>query len=385
MRGRRCAPVGTMRIRRRLAFLVGTLLAMTAGVTAVQQQLTPYLPPEEGSVDDLLLNLGPAPDVQCTCVARPFGLPTFRPGWGYESGPAMPGEDAPISEADRRTNRDWYEDQAPMIRPVSDQGLNGNPIASMVVAMHFSARRTIFGDDREEGEAVRWLTFAAEQGNPDAFRVLAYRYAHGRGVAQDRAKAVSLLEQGATRNDPISMTALGFVMAAGHDGTQNLAAAVRWWQRAEAKSAVASRYLGDAYACGAGIPQDRARALTIYTRLAEHDPSSSIQLGHMYIRGCAASDDKAALAAFRRAADQGYPEAQIELSDLLRQGRGADPNAADAYRWARLAERRLPDGALKTTAAERAAAAARLMTAAEVAVQDETVNTMLTTAAKPVR
>src|SRR4029453_8913075 len=140
-----------------------------------------------------------------------------------------------------------------MMRPVSDRALDGNPIASLIVATHLSARKTIFGDDREEGEALRWLTFAAEQGNPDAFRLLAYRYAHGLGVAQDQAKAVALLEQGARRDDPVSMTALGLLLATGREGTQNLPAAVRWWLRAEPRSPDASRYLGDAYPCGAGV------------------------------------------------------------------------------------------------------------------------------------
>jgi TPR repeat protein len=358
---------------------------MLAGVTALQQQLTPYLPPQEGSSVYDLLDFGPAPAIQCTCVPNPFALPSYRPGWGYASGPAAPAEDAPISEADRRTNREWYEQEQQMMRPVSDRALDGNPIASLIIATHLSARKTIFGDDREEGEALRWLTFAAEQGNPDAFRLLAYRYAHGVGVAQDQAKAVALLEQGARRDDPVSMTALGLLLATGREGTQNLPAAVRWWLRAEARSPAASRYLGDAHACGAGVAQDRARALAAYKRFADRDASSSIQLGHMYVRGCAASDDKAAFDAFKRAADQGYPEAQIELSDLLLKGRGAGTNAPEAYYWAKLAELRLPEGDMKTRAAERAAAAVRTMSSAEIAAADERVKSIIASGAKPVR
>src|SRR5262245_19343672 len=133
---------------RRVALLVAMLLAAAAGVAA-RQQLTPYLPPPEGSSVYDILDFGPAPAIQCTCVPNPFAVPSYRPGWGYGSGPAVPMEDAPISEADRRTNRDWYEQEAQLIRRVSDEALGGNnPIASLAVAMHFSARKAIFGDDR---------------------------------------------------------------------------------------------------------------------------------------------------------------------------------------------------------------------------------------------
>jgi TPR repeat protein len=368
---------------RRWVFSIGMSVAAAVAVEALQQ-LVPHFPPPEASVYDIL-DLGPAPAVPCSCVPNPFALPAYRPGWGYGSGPAVPLENAPISDADRRTNREWFQQEEEMARRVSDDALTGNPHAALAFAMHLSARTVIFGDDaRVEEDAVRWLTLAAQQGHPDAFRLLGHRYAVGRGVKQDYAVAAYWFDQGARHNDPISMAAVGFLHAAGRGVPQDWAIAMRWWAYAETRTPIASRFVGDQYACGAGVAENKERALAAYKRFAGQDPSSNIQLGHMYASTCAPPDDKAALAAFRRAADQGYPDAQIELSELLRRGRGDEPNTLEAYLWARLAERRLPEGDLKKRAAASAAAAARLMSTLELSTQDEMVNAMITST-KPLR
>jgi TPR repeat protein len=372
---------------RRDAVAVALIIAGGAATVAAVQQPAPNVPPPPETSVYELLDLGAAPATTCSCVPHPFALPAYRPGWGYGSGPATPTENAPISDADRRRNAIWYAgEERDLARRAADEGLAGNGHASISVAHHLSLHASIFGpDDRIEQEAVRWLTLAAEQGHPDAFRLLGYRYAHGRGVPQDYAIAAYWFDQGARRDDPISMTAIGFLSAAGRGVAQSWPDAIRWWQRAETRAPLASRYLGDAYACGVGLDEDRERALAAYRRSAEHEPSGSIQLGHMLLRGCAAPDDKAAVAAFRRAADQGYPEAQIELSKLLCEGRGGEPNPLEAYFWARMAERRLPAGDLKKRAAERAAAAARLVSAIEIAYQDRLLDEMIASMAKPMR
>jgi TPR repeat protein len=356
------------------------LLVSAVGLTAAQH----LPPPPERSVYELL-NLGPAPAVACTCVPDPFALPPRRPGWGYSEGPARPFENAPVSEADRRANQEWYAEEDQHMRLVSEQAMAGNPSASLAIATHLGLRRAIFGgDDRSEEDAVRWLTLAAEQGHVDAIRFLAHRYATGRGVKQDYTMAATLFDHAARRNDPISMTAIGFLRAAGRGASQDWTVAVRWWQYAEAHSPIAARFLADAYACGAGVAEDRGRALAGYKKAAG-EPSASIQLGHMYVRGCAPPDGKAAVAAFRRAAAQGYPDAQVMLSQLLLEDRDTDANTLEAYRWARFAAARLPDGELRKRAAELAATAARAWPAPVIVAEDRVIDDMLSSAAKPLR
>jgi TPR repeat protein len=360
-------------------------LAATLGVTA-QRKAGPHVPPPRETNAYEVLALGAPPVVACTCIPNPFALPTYRPGWGYGNGPGVPFDPAPITDVDHRRNREWYVEEEQHLRRVSVEALAGNPNASLAMATHFSMRQAIFGpDDRVEHEAVRWLTLAAQQGHADAFRMLGHRYATGSGVTQDYAAAAQWFDYGARLNDPLSMTAIGFLRAAGRGASQDWAVALRWWQYAERRTPIAARFLGDVYACGAGVPEDRAQALALYTRAAEVDPSAAIQIGYMHVRGCSPDNDAAAVTAFTRAASRGFPDAQIELSDLLLRGGGGEPDPMWAYYWARLAERRLPAGALKARAAKHATAAAGMLSALQIATQDEMVTTVLTSAAHPVR
>ena len=376
-----------MPVPRWISYVV-SCVALAAVTAETAQHIVPRIPPREAGVPSVyeILDLGPAPAVTCSCVPNPFTLPAYRPGWGYGTGPAVPLEDAPITDADRRLNATWYAQEGANLRTMIENGLDGNHADSLAVAMHLGLHKFVVGpDDRIEQETVRWLTLAAQQGHPDASRLLAGRYAHGSGVAQDDARAAAWFDQAARHDDPVSMTAVGFLYAAGRGVAQNWQSAMWWWQRAERRTPFAARFLGDAYACGAGVREDRERALEAYKRSADMEPSSGMQLGHMYLRGCAGPDDKAAVAAFRRAADQGFPEAQIKLSDMLREGRGAESDPLEAYLWARLAERRLPPGPLKSRATDLAAAAVRLVPAIVTASEDRMIDEMISSAAKPIR
>jgi TPR repeat protein len=363
-----------MQPRLRLLTAALMLTAATATVTAVQQYLVPHMPPPKTSVWDFL-DLGPAPAVPCSCVPNPFALPA-QPVAGNGRGMAAPFDDPPMTEADRKINEAWYAQESANLQRMADDGVAGNGNASLSVAMHLSLHKTVFVvDENVEASVVRWLTLAAEQGHVDAYRLLGQRYAHGWGVKADYASAAHWFYQGALRGDHISMTAFGFLSAAGRGVPQDWEGAIRWWQRADPKSSLAVRFLGDAYACGAGVQENHERAAAAYRRGGE--PSMDIQMGHMYLRGCARDEGKAAIAAFKRAADWGYAEAQIELSNLLREDRAVEDNSLQAYMWARLAERRLPPGDLKKRAAESAQAAARLWPAVVIEKEDLMINALL--------
>lgn len=373
---------------RRWIFALASCIAAGAVTALSEQHIVPRIPPREAGLPSVyeILDLGPVPAETCSCVPGAFALPAYRPGWGYGSGSAVPLEDPPITEADRRINAEWYAQEGANLRTMMENAEGGNHADSLAVATHLGLHRFVVGpDERVEQEAVRWLTLAAQQGHPDAARLLAGRYAHGSGVARDDASAAAWFDQAARHDDPVSMTALGLLFAAGRGVEQNWPSAIAWWRRAEARSPLAARFLGDAYACGIGVREDRERARAAYAQSAGMEPSSSMQLGYMYVRGCAGPDDKAAVSAFRRAADQGYPEAQLELSDLLLDGRGAERDPLEAYLWARIAERRLPPGPLKTRAAERAAAAARLEPAIVIASEDRMIDSMIASSAQPIR
>jgi TPR repeat protein len=316
----------------------------------------------------------------CSCIASPFTV-MYPPSRGPMSGPGSPlaGTPPPI-------NMKHVADDRASIGTRSADGFDGNGNASISIATHLAVESALAGTNlRTEEEAARWLYLAASQEHPDAFRLLGFRYTHGRGVAQDDAAAAHWFRQGALRGDVVSMTALGLRYAAGRGVTQNWRAAVTWWMRAQ-RAPLASRFLGDAYACGLGVDAAPELAVGAYKAAAKDgELSSSTQLGHMYARGCVRAEDAEAVKAYRAAADQGDPEAQVALSDLLRQGRGADPNPYEAYTFARLAELRLPDGDLKALAAERVKSAARLMNPEAIPGQEALVKSLIAASAPVAR
>ena len=358
---------------RRCAILCATLSVVAFAAPISYGQI-----PRETSVYELVDPGTPATmPFPCSCVASPFTLPAFQPNLPNGSSPAAPDlGTAPALTAPLNLTR-LLEDRGSLPN-VAEDARSGNGNASLSIAMHLRDEHLVGGQPVIEEEAARWMYLAAEQGHVNAFMFLGYRFQHGLGVPRDDRIAAYWFHQGALRGDAISMVALGLRYATGVGVAQDFGAAVYWWQRTPGGTPLALRFLGDAHACGLGVPREPARALREYRWAAEHgDITSNIQLGHLYANGCTPPDDAAAIAAFRRAADQGYPEAQIELSELLRRGRGAEPSLIEAYFWARMAERRLNDGPLKTRAAERAKAAAALLSAEEIAAEDVMIGQMI--------
>ena len=317
----------------------------------------------------------------CSCITSPFTL-MYPPSRGPMNGPG-----SPLGGSPPQINMNHVLDDRVSFGHRAEDGLSGNGNASVGIAMHLAVESALAGTHLQtEVEAARWLHLAVNQEHRDAFRLLAFRYAHGRGVAQNDTAAAYWFHQGALRGDEISMTALGLRYAAGRGVNQNWNAAVTWLRRAQAKTPVASRFVGDAYACGLGVDAAPALAVAAYTAAAEAgELSSSTQLGHMYAKGCAEAGDAEAVKAYQRSADAGDPEAQVALSELVRQGRGIDPNPYSAYTWARLAELRLPEGALKTLAAERVRSAVRLMNPEAVPAQEALVKSLIASSAPPIR
>ena len=110
---------------RRIAAAVALAVASGAGTFAAVQDARPRFPPPPVSVYDFV-DLGPAPSVACSCIPNAFALPSYRPGWGYGQGPATPGVDAPLSDADRRRNAAWYAEETKNLGIEAGNGLDGN-------------------------------------------------------------------------------------------------------------------------------------------------------------------------------------------------------------------------------------------------------------------
>ena len=266
-----------MRIRRRTLPVAMLVLAAVATVEAVQHIVPRINPADAGYPPPYdFFDLGPAPAVPCSCVPHPFAPSSYRPGWAYGTGPAVPAGDPPLSDADRQRNRDWYAQEQRDIPAMMNAGLAGSGNDSLTVANHLGLYNVIVGpDERVEGQAVQWLTRAAEQGHRDACRLLARRYARGLGVAQDYAIAAYWFDQAARRDDPISMVAIGFLRATGRGVDQSWTEAMRWWRRAEARQPV---YVTLSRRCMPAAPASKKTTNARPTYRRADDPSAKIQL-----------------------------------------------------------------------------------------------------------
>jgi TPR repeat protein len=332
-----------------------------------------------------LLDVGAVPVPEpCSCIEDPFRVPQFVPE-PYVGGPAAPLEADVLSRRTRETVARTYASDRASLGTMAAAGLAGSSNDSFATAMHLALRSLLSRtpDVELEEETSRWYHLAAQQDHHDAYVRLAYRYRHGRGVPKDDGAAAYWTYQGASRGEILAMVAMGLTHAGGRGVPQDWTAAVKWWRDAAPRNPLAARFMGDAYTCGLGVERNYDRAVETYTDAAKRGEfTARIRLGDLYAGGCVAGPEDAAIKAYREAADHGSPHAQVALSRLLLEGRGTLADPYTAYQQARLAERRLPDGDLKTLAAERARAAASLLSKFLVADADKMIDALLTASAK---
>lgn len=116
------------------------------------------------------------------------------------------------------------------------------------------------------GQAVDWLTQAAEAGLDYAQYTLGKLYRDGGLVEQDTTQAVVWFSQAAEQGNQYAMYALGKLYLEVDDPT----AARRWFQQsADLGNQYAQYALGKLYLLGQEVPQDRETAVYWFTQAAE--------------------------------------------------------------------------------------------------------------------
>jgi TPR repeat protein len=89
----------------------------------------------------------------------------------------------------------------------------------------------MFGHDAPDA-AVPFFQGAAEQGHPEALRMLAFQHAEGRGLPRDPAAARELYRRAADAGDPFAPVALAGMLDAGAGGPRDRDGAIRYLRRA---------------------------------------------------------------------------------------------------------------------------------------------------------
>ena len=95
------------------------------------------------------------------------------------------------------------------------------------------------GVAKDEKEAVKWYTKAAEQGDAVGQRLLGWCYVNGTGVAKDEKEAVKWFTKSAEQGDALGQFNLGMCYDLGIGVTQDRKEAVKWLiKSANAKAAL---------------------------------------------------------------------------------------------------------------------------------------------------
>jgi hypothetical protein len=151
---------------------------------------------------------------------------------------------------------------------------------------------------------LRWLTLAADAGDPVGQRNLAALYFTGTGVAQDYARAAELYLSASEQDDGPAQDMLSWMLLEG-DCIPPDPIAARRWAEAAAKNGVAASMtrLGMIYHNALGVPRDPNAAAAWWTKAAlRGEADGQAMLGAAHITGTGvARDGVAALAWLIRA------------------------------------------------------------------------------------
>ncbi len=184
-----------------------------------------------GSMVCLLLVLSLAlPDVRVWAAADPY---TLTPG------------------------RSRYDVQSLLI-----QAEQGDKRAAFLLGSRYAA-----GDEttRDDSEALRWFTQAAQEGLAEAQYNLGVMYAQGRGVPRNLATAVGWYTRAAKQGLGIAQFNLGTLYSTGTGVPKNETVAADWMERAAKKGIAQAQYnLAVFYEYGHGVRLNAAKALHWY-------------------------------------------------------------------------------------------------------------------------
>uniref|UniRef100_A0A9E8CQ97 Sel1 repeat family protein n=1 Tax=Bosea sp. NBC_00436 TaxID=2969620 RepID=A0A9E8CQ97_9HYPH len=151
-------------------------------------------------------------------------------------------------------------DPALALRWLSLAAESGDPVGQRnLAALHFKGE----GVAQSDAEAMRLYRLAAEQGDAPAQDMLSWMLLEG-GDPADRTEALRWAEAAAEAGIATSMTRLGMMHHDALGVERDANAAAQWWQRGMAAGDPdAEAMLGAATLLGQGVPPDAERALAL--------------------------------------------------------------------------------------------------------------------------
>ena len=192
------------------------------------------------------------------------------------------------------------------------------------------------GVAKDDKEAVKWITQAAEQGFPKAQMRLGGYFMFGRLLPKDQKEGVKWYLKAAEQGDSGAQCSLACFYSSGDGVAKDVLESTRWLAKsAEQGDAAAQGMLGANYFLGYGVPQDDREAVKWLTKAAKQgDPQGQYFLGKYYARGKGVrQDDKEAVKWYRKSAEQGFASAQFDLGVCYEEGVGVVKDKKESEKW----------------------------------------------------
>ncbi len=206
-----------------------------------------------------------------------------------------------------------------------------------------------FCEEKEEIDIsylIETIKDLANKGDPEAQFALGEMYREGRGIAKDEVQAFKWYSKAAEQGNDVAQFGLGWMYQEGRGIAKDEVQAFKWYSKAaEQGNDVAQFALGWMYQKGLGTAKDEVQAFKWYSKAAEHGNSDAqCVLGLMYQegRGEVVKDEVQAVAWYRKAAEQGNDVAQFALGEMYQKGRGVTKkDKQKAIEWYQKAAKQL--------------------------------------------
>ncbi len=194
-------------------------------------------------------------------------------------------------------------------------------------------------------EAFHWWSRASAKGHADAQYQIADMYYDGRGIKEDKDKAIALFKKLANKGNTFAQRHLGRLYINGDKPLkQNYKEAMSWYMKSAENNDTWAQYsVGEMYQLGQGMKKDIKSAIFWYTKSADlNNSSSQIHLGDLYYEGKDVKQNyNKALNWYIKAAENknawfyknGNARAQIKIADMYYDGVGVKKDYKKAFKW----------------------------------------------------
>ena len=197
-----------------------------------------------------------------------------------------------------------------------------------------SGRNAYISGDYDQ--ALKILKPLAENGDPEAQKIMGIMYDYGHGVKKDPQQALQWYIKAAEQGNPDVQYHVGAKYFHGDGTDQNYAEAAKWWELAAAGGQVDAQFnLGLMYYRGMIKEKDDARAAQLFRQAAEQGHADAeYVLGLLYSFGQGVEKNyKTALQWFQKASEQGVARAQFNMGVFYENGYGVEKDLNQARKW----------------------------------------------------